>query len=105
MARVFDKYLRQRITRRRMLQASGGTAVGAGAIALVGCGDVGTSTNGVDGTPVDESAVTKDGILHSAHSQVLPTLNLFGATALIPNIAFGFKYMRCFILIRNMIYL
>ncbi len=88
MARVFDKYLRQRITRRRMLQASGGTAVGAGAIALVGCGDSGTSTNG-GATAVDEGEVTKDGILHSSHAAVLPTLNLFGAAALIPNIAFG----------------
>ncbi|MCH8009566.1 MAG: S8 family serine peptidase, partial [Chloroflexi bacterium] len=47
MARIYDKYLRQRITRRRLLQASGVTAVSAGAIALVGCGsDNGTTTNG-----------------------------------------------------------
>ena len=90
MARVFDKYLRQRITRRRLLQASGGTAVGAGAIALVGCGDSGSSTNGTGPTAVDEGEVTKDGILHGSHSQVLPTLNLFGAAALGPNLAFGF---------------
>ncbi len=89
MARVFDKYLRQRITRRRMLQASGGTAVGAGAIALVGCGDSGTSTNG-GATPVDEGEVTKDGVLRVSHGQVLPTLDLFGAAALGPNLAFGF---------------
>ncbi len=88
MTGVFDKYMRQRITRRRMLQASGGTAVGAGAIALVGCGDSGTSTNGGP-TAVDEGEVTKDGILHSSNGAVLPTLNLFGAAALIPNIAFG----------------
>ncbi|MCH8162292.1 MAG: twin-arginine translocation signal domain-containing protein, partial [Chloroflexi bacterium] len=57
MARVYDKYLRQRITRRRLLQASGVTAVGAGAIALVGCGDSDSTTNGV-ATVVDEGEVT-----------------------------------------------
>ena len=87
MARVYDKYLRQRITRRRLLQASGVTAAAAGAIALVGCGDSGTSTGG-NGT-VDEGEVTKDGILHGSHAAVLPTLDTFGATALIPNISFG----------------
>ncbi len=89
MARVFEKYLRQRITRRRMLQASGGTAAGAAAIALVGCGDDG-GTNVGETPTVDEGEVTKDGILHNSHSSVLPTLDLFGATALGPNLAFGF---------------
>ena len=89
MARVYDKYLRQRITRRRLLQASGVTAVGAGAIALVGCGDSGTSTTNGAATAVDESEVTKNGILRTSHAAVLPTLDTFGATALIPNIAFG----------------
>ncbi len=88
MARVYDKYLRQRITRRRLLQASGVTAVGAGAVALVGCGDSGTSTNGA-ATAVDEGEVTKNGILHISHGAVLPTLDTFGAAALIPNVAFG----------------
>lgn len=88
MARVYDKYLRQRITRRRMLQATGITAAGAGAIALVGCGDSDSTTNGV-ATVVDEGEVTKDGIFHGSHAAVLPTLDTFGATALIPNIAFG----------------
>ena len=89
MARVYDKYLRQRITRRRLLQASGVTAVGAGAIALVGCGDSGTSPTNGAATAVDESEVTKNGILRTSHAAVLPTLDTFGATALIPNIAFG----------------
>jgi len=90
MARIYDKYLRQRITRRRLLQASGGAAVGAGAIVLVGCGsDSGTSTNG-DATEVDPGTITKDGELHVSHNQVLPTLDMFGAAALGPNLAFGF---------------
>ncbi len=89
MVRVYDKYLRQRITRRRMLQATGITAAGAGALALVGCGDSGTSTNG-GATQTDPGTITKDGVLHVSHSQVLPTLDMFGAAALGPNLAFGF---------------
>ena len=35
MARV-DKYLKKKITRRRVMQATGGAAVGAGAVAVIG---------------------------------------------------------------------
>jgi len=92
MAPVYDKYLRQRVTRRRLLYGTGVVAAGAGAIAI-GCGgsDDGTSTNGNGTAPADEGEITKDGILNISHSQVLPSLNLFGAAALSPNLAFGFQ--------------
>ena len=89
MARIFDTYLRQRITRRRMLQASGATAAGAGAIALAGYGTSGRSADAA-GRAVAGGEVTLDGVLHVSHSQVLPSFNLFGAAALAPNFTFGF---------------
>ena len=89
MARIFDTYLRQRITRRRMLQASGATAAGAGAIALAGYGGDGRNADAA-GRAVAGGEVTLDGVLHTAHGQVLRDMNLFGGAALAPNLAFGF---------------
>jgi len=98
MARVYDPLMRKRLSRRRLLAGAGGMAVGAAALAACKGGNkaatTGTPAAGVTGTPgprptQDESEVTKDGTYHGAFAGVLPSLSLFGATALYPSLAFG----------------
>ncbi len=91
MARVRDRFLKQRLSRRRLLAGAGGTALGAAALAACGGGEstVTSRTPAAGGTP-DEGEVTKDGVLHVMFSDILPTVELFGAAALAPNLAFGY---------------
>lgn len=94
MARTYDRFLRQRLSRRRLLAGAGGTALGAAALAACGGGGGTTVTSGTpaatSATPAEE-IITKDGVLHSSHTTVLPSLNLFGAAALAPALTFGFN--------------
>lgn len=76
MARIYDRYLRQRLSRRRLLQGAAGTALGAATIALVGCGDGGGGARG--------------GILRTRQTNVFPSLSPFGITALASTLTFGF---------------
>jgi ABC-type transport system substrate-binding protein len=98
VAQVYDRFMKQRLSRRRLLVGAGGMALGAAALAACKSGNkvVGPTTPaaGVTGTPgprptQDESQVTKDGTYHGAFGGVLPSLSLFGATALYPSLAFG----------------
>ena len=92
MARTYDRFLRQRLSRRRLLAGAGGTALGAAALAACGGGGGTTVTSETPAAEVTpEEIITKDGILHSSHTTVLPSLNVFGAAALGPALAFGFS--------------
>ena len=94
MARTYDRFLRQRLSRRRLLAGAGGTALGAAALAACGGGGGTTVTSetpaATSATPAEE-VITKDGVLHSSHTTVLPSLNVFGAAALAPALTFGFS--------------
>jgi peptide/nickel transport system substrate-binding protein len=91
MARTYDRFLRQRLSRRRLLAGAGGTALGAAALAACGGGGgttVTSETPAAEETP--EEVITKDGIVHLSFSTILPTIDLFsGPTALFPNLAWG----------------
>ena len=93
MGRVHDRILKQRLSRRRLLATAGTAAAGTALVAA--CGGGGTPSPDATAAPgasptAGEEVITKDGILHSSHTQVLPSLSLFGATALIPGLTFGF---------------
>ncbi|MEX0787114.1 MAG: ABC transporter substrate-binding protein [Dehalococcoidia bacterium] len=92
MARVYDRFLKQRLSRRRMLAATGGTALGAAGIALVGCGDDGGNGNGPDGnlTPAADETPTTEGILRQSQTSPYPSLSPFGPTSLASSGIFGF---------------
>jgi ABC-type transport system substrate-binding protein len=90
MARVYERFMRQRLSRRRLLAGTGGTALGAAVLAACGGGGT-TDTSGTpapDGTVSDEE-ITKDGVLRISFSDILPSVDLFGAAALAPNLSFG----------------
>jgi peptide/nickel transport system substrate-binding protein len=94
MARVYDRFMRQRLSRRRLLAGAGGTALGAAALAACGGGDdaVTSRTPAAGETPAGtpaEGEITKDGILHLSHGAILPTVSFFGATALMPHLSFS----------------
>ncbi len=90
MARVIDRFMRQRLSRRRLLAGAGGTALGAGALAACGGGETtGTPRTPAPGGTVSDEEITKDGVLHISFSEILPTVELFGAAALAPNLSFG----------------
>jgi peptide/nickel transport system substrate-binding protein len=99
MARVYDRIMRQRLSRRRLLAGAGGAALGTAAIAACGGGDDAatsrtpaageTPAGTLAGTPA-EGEITKDGVLHAMFSDIMPTLDLFGPAGLVPNIAFGY---------------
>ncbi len=89
MARIYDRYLRQRISRRRLLQATGVSALGAAGVALAGCGSgspAGTATPFAEGTP------QPGGILHLRQTNGYPNFNPFGPgiNALIQGLFVGF---------------
>ncbi len=95
MARVYDGFLKERLSRRRLLVGAGGTALATAALVACRGGD-GAVTSGTPatgetpaGTP-DEGEVTKDGVLHVSFGEILPSLDLFGAASLVPNLAFGY---------------
>ena len=96
MARTYDRFLRQRLSRRRLLAGASGTALGAAALAA--CGGGGSSESVTSGTPAPSGTatpapevITKDGVLHGSHTTVLPSLNVFGAAALGSALTFGFS--------------
>ena len=77
MARVYDRFLRQRLSRRRLLAGTGGAAMGAAVLAA--CGDSG----GGSATPVASPLVsvgtpTPGGILHLRQATTYPNFNPFG---------------------------
>lgn len=80
MARVYDEFLRQRITRRRALAGAGTAALGAAGIAIVGCdgggGDGGATPGASPG--VDEGTPRPGGILHLRQTVGYPNFNPFG---------------------------
>ena len=89
MTRIYDRYLRQRISRRRLLQATGASALGAAGVAIAGCGSgspAGTATPSSEGTP------QPGGIVHLRQSLTYPNFNPFGPgiSALIPGLFVGF---------------
>ena len=89
MARVYDRYLRQRISRRRLLQATGASALGAAGVAVVGCGSgspAGTATPFAEGTP------QPGGIVHLRQASGYPNFNPFGPgiSALVQGLFTGF---------------
>ena len=89
MALVYDRFLRQRLTRRRLLGTAGGTALGAAGVALVGCGSSGSKTpNG--STPNPNETPTKGGIYRTRQTNAFPSLSPFGPTALVSTLTFGF---------------
>jgi ABC-type transport system substrate-binding protein len=90
MARIYDRYLRQRVSRRRVLKTVGGTAIGAGAIALVGCGGGGGSSTSYGPTPNPNETPTVGGILRVQQPNPFPSLSPFGLTALASSLVFGF---------------
>ncbi len=90
MALVYDRFLRQRLSRRRLLGAAGGTAMGAAGIALVGCGSSGSKTPGNNTTPDANETPTIDGVYNQRAANGFPSLSPFGLTALASSLVFGF---------------
>ena len=89
MARVYDRFLRQRLSRRRLLGASAAAGLSAAAIAAVGCrGDGGTTTRR---TPSANETPTTGGIYRLRQlGGAFPSLSPFGITALFSSLVFGF---------------
>src|SRR3972149_10526155 len=90
MARVYDRFLSQRLSRRRRLGASAAAGLSAAAIAAVGCrGDGGTTTRR---TPSANETPTTDGVLRIRQpaNVPLPSMSPFGLTALISSLIFGY---------------
>lgn len=90
MALVYDRFLRQRLSRRRLLGAAGGTAVGAAGIALVGCGSSGSKSPGNGSTPNPNETPTTGGIYRTRQTNAFPSLSPFGPTALGSSLTFAF---------------
>jgi peptide/nickel transport system substrate-binding protein len=99
MARVYDEFLRQRLSRRRLLGRAGTAALGASAIYLGGCGGGGDGgTNGasssdipsVGPTPDPNVTPTKGEVLRLRQTNGFPSLSPFGPTALASTLVFGF---------------
>ncbi len=81
----WQRLRRRRVTRRRLLGAAGAGAAGLAVAAACGGGGGDTAPSG---TP-DEGEITKDGIFHTYFSDILPTLDFFGATYLGVHIGFA----------------
>ncbi|MGB2694020.1 MAG: ABC transporter substrate-binding protein [Dehalococcoidia bacterium] len=79
MAQIYDRFMRQRLSRRRLLAASGGTALGAAVIAA--CGDSG-GDGGTKGTATDEPRAEgtprPGGILKLRDASAYPNMSPFG---------------------------
>lgn len=81
MARVWNEIARQRITRRRLLQGAGGAALGASAIAVVGCGGGkkgGGSATPSGGSPPAEGTPKLGGILKQRQEVGYANFDPFG---------------------------
>ncbi|OGO49430.1 MAG: hypothetical protein A2148_08100 [Chloroflexi bacterium RBG_16_68_14] len=90
MARIYDRILKQRLSRRRLLGRAGGAALGVGALTLAGCaGDGGTGPSG-GLTPEADETPTKGGILRMQQNAPYPSLSPFGLTSLLSSLVFGF---------------
>ncbi len=89
--RYFGRYLRQRISRRRLLQTTGGTALGAAGVAVVGCGDGGGSPSG-SSTPDPAGTPRPGGIIKLRQINSYANFNPFGPgiSALIQGLFVGF---------------
>jgi peptide/nickel transport system substrate-binding protein len=89
MARVYDSFLRQRLTRRRLL--GGAAGLSSAAIVLAAC--KGGTKSGIGGsTPNPNETPTLGGILHLQQpgNSAYPSLSPFGPTALVSTLVFGF---------------
>ena len=81
MARTYDRFLRQRLSRRRLLAGASATALGAAALyACGGDGDGGGPRANVTGTPgpSPEGTPRSGGILHLRQEVAYPNFNPFG---------------------------
>jgi ABC-type transport system substrate-binding protein len=76
MARAWDRVMRQRITRRRLL---GGATAGAAGVALVACGGGGGTTPRGGTPPAAEGTPRPGGILRSRQGSAFPNFNPFGS--------------------------
>jgi ABC-type transport system substrate-binding protein len=90
MALVYDRFLKQRLSRRRLLGAAGGTAIGAAGIALIGCGSDGGGGTSNGSTPDANETPTIGGIYRTRQSNAFPSLSPFGPTALASALTFAF---------------
>jgi peptide/nickel transport system substrate-binding protein len=94
MALVYDRFLRQRLSRRRLLGAAGGTAVGAAGIALIGCGSSSSKSNTTPGAQptVVEGTPKPGGILKQRQPSTYGNFDPFGPgiSALAQGLTFGF---------------
>ena len=77
MARVYDRFLKQRLSRRRLLAGTGGAAMGVAVLAA--CGDSGGGGSQPLASPeVSGGTPTPGGILHLRQSTTYPNFNPFG---------------------------
>ena len=89
MARVYESFLRQRLTRRRLI--GGAAALSSAGIVLAAC--KGGKKNGPGGsTPNPNETPTLGGTIHLRQpgNSALPSLSPFGPTALVSTLIFGF---------------
>jgi peptide/nickel transport system substrate-binding protein len=89
MARVYDTFLRQRLTRRRMLGGAAGLSTAAVVLAACKSGGKGGATPS-GASPNPKETPTLGGILHLQQSNAFPSLSPFGPTALASTLVFGF---------------
>src|SRR3990172_1422826 len=76
MARVYERFLRQRLSRRRLLRGAAGATLGAAGVALVGCaGEGGRGQPSRTGTPVAEGTPRPGGTLRLRQDLVFPNLS------------------------------
>ncbi|MDZ4278026.1 MAG: ABC transporter substrate-binding protein [Dehalococcoidia bacterium] len=95
MARVYDRFMRERITRRRLLRAAGGSALGAAGIYVVACGGGGADGDGAPtgvASPAAEGTPRPGGILKLRQTATIPNFNPFGSgiAALIQGLYLGY---------------
>lgn len=88
MARVYDSFLRQRLTRRRLI--GGAAALSSAGIVLAACKG-GKKTGNGGFTPNPNETPTPGGIVHLRQpGGAFPSLSPFGPTALVSTLVFGF---------------
>jgi ABC-type transport system substrate-binding protein len=80
MARSWDKVLRTRIDRRRLLQRAGGTALGAAGLVVVGCNDggSGSSSTNTPGADAPSGTPKPGGIYKQRQTTAYSNFNPFG---------------------------
>ncbi len=88
MARVYDSFLRQRLSRRRLL--GGAAALSSAGLVIAAC--KGGKKGGTGSTPNPKETPTKGGTLHLQQpgNSAYPSLSPFGPTALVSTLVFGF---------------